>query len=497
MGYEKFIQPKDGDKAILIDFGGILDMPDLSSDSLNKMELKKRAYFTLVDNICNSISKAFDACEEKIIIPYVSILYKIKDTKNKYTEDEFISDIVNKIHNPDVVSYVKKWVNENYTETMDEKTNETKKTKKINTELQFTDQHNKILIAISEAIRISCPLVTEYINVYDKPVDETLYRIFSSIVQQYQENVDMLNKIHRFTYSRVVSTQYSDKTIWNLLRNKSKNIDIITQEFVQDIIIGILPKSDEKKNIINLFHVVIKRKLQFEFSKNYKITFKPLNLNQVDSEGLTQNDKFDINISKKNEAISIINRLSVSSLIPKLKEKYNVKFSKQEFIYYRDNIKIHDFQRNVIFNFFAKDIGSFNNIYSASRKDYIKLLIICYKYLKRRNIDLLAKYLIADGEKLQEKRISSRNSKIVDTIETTKIYKDLLNNKYKNIENLINENKVIIKTIGNLSVSKFIELPDYEESKEIKKDGNENINHEICFDLTKMINDYLTFLSII
>jgi len=489
--YDNYIHENEDGKFVIIEFDKIFNEDGISH--MNEFSLKKRSYYTINNLITDSIKRVFSSCQEKVILPYLQIAYKIKNLEEEYTKEDMINDIVTVVNNKSVKRFVNEFINSNYVEELDEQTEETKKTKKINQELQFTDEHVKILLKAAESIRLSIPLITEFCEKRKHEVNDTLYDTFEAIIRLYQGKIEMMNKIHRFVYSRVVSTQYSDKTIWNLLTNKSKDVNVITIEFLKDIVIGILPKTITDKNIINLFHVVIKRKIIFEFSKNHKITFKPVNLNQVDREGLTMFDKWEASMSKRDESKIIINQLSIQHQIENIQSEFKIKISQSEFAYYKNHIHINKFQTNLLFLFFAKYMGSYSNLYNCNRDEYIYLVILLYKWLKMNGYNCIAEYIIALPDRLNEKRMTTKNSKLFEKITESKTYKDLIRNKYNYISQNIIQSKLIIKLVGNISVSKYNYLTPFEEYN-----PNEVVEpEEIICRVDDLADEILNFIKLI
>jgi len=489
--YDKYIHENDGGKFVIIEFDKIMNEEGISH--MNDFSLKKRSYHSIHGLITDSIKRAFNNCKDKIILPYLQVAYKIKNLEEEYTKEEMINDIITVINNNNVKKFINEHIDGNYVEELDEQTEETKKTKKINQELQFTDEHVKILLKAAESIRISIPLITEFCERRKHEVNDTLYDTFEAIIKAYQGKIEMMNKIHRFVYSRVVSTQYSDKTIWNLLTNKSKDVNVITIEFLKDIVIGILPKTITDRNIINLFHVVIKRKISFEFSKNHKITFKPVNLNQVDREGLTMFDKWEASMSKRDESKIIINQLSIQYQIENIKNEFKIKISQEEFEYYKKRIHINKFQTNLLFLFFAKYMGSYSNLYNCNRDEYIYLVILLYKWLRTNGYSCIAEYIIALPDKLNEKRMTTKNSKLFERITDSRTYKDLIRNKYSYISQNIINSKLIIKLVGNISVSKYnymIPFEQYDPDEEYEPE-------EIICKIDDLADEILSFIKLI
>lgn len=481
-------------KSIVIHYDQIFNQPDI--EHMDNYELGKRSYYSINELIKDSLVRLFNECQDKAVLPYLMVSKKIKDLNKDYDFDDFKKDLEECIFNDSVKDSVTAYVNATYSDIMDENENSEKPAKNINKELQFTDEHVRILLKTSESIRIAIPITILFCNERNVDMNSTLYNSFVEIIKIYQGKIKMMNKLHRFIYSRVVNTQYSDKSIWNLLTSKSKDVHVVTMEFMRDIINGILPKTVNDRNIINLFHVVIKRKLSFEFSKDYNVTFKPVNLNQIDSEGLTPFDKWEVSMIKKNENKITINKLSIKQQIKNTENFFGIKIDDDEFNYYKERIKFNSFQINMLFYFFAKYIGSYNNSYNSDYDEYVYLLITLYHWLNQNGFNVLADYLIAIPDKLNEKRMTNNKSKIYSRVTESKTYKDLLANKYKFIATNITENNTITRIIGSISISKFVPLNPYENFINNVDFGEvEELNDIYSVDVIS--NEIINFIKII
>ena len=81
------------------------------------------------------------------------------------TYDNFIACLDNIMNSGDnlLINIVDKFVEDNYALTLDKITQETKdKKKKVNTELQFSDNHAKDLLKISYLYRVMIPIISVY-----------------------------------------------------------------------------------------------------------------------------------------------------------------------------------------------------------------------------------------------------------------------------------------------------------------------------------------------
>lgn len=489
----EYVYTTEKGKNLFIDFGKLLNEPDSENLKLiSYFKIRKKSYQNINNLICETLKREIESKDSlEFCTLYINISYKIKSLGNKYLYKDFLSDIYDLAHHKVIVNYINDYIKKEYNENMDEKTNETSKKKKINEELQFTDQHCKIIIAASEAIKTVIPLVCDYIeNVikeYPEMYDESLvndkrkitpsmfYEIVVQIINLYQpDDVNILNKIYRFIYSRIIATQYSDKVIWSKLNDKIESIESKTNEYYIDILISIIPKVDPKQNIVNLFHAVTNKKLEIEFHDKYVINFKSINMNQVDSNGLTEYDKFNNNILKKDESKLLLYNNTIEEYInTHIKNKY---VTQEEIDFYKKSLHINEAQTHILCSFYSKKIESFNIIKATSKNYYYYLIIYLYKYLIKQGNLVMADILLSNPIKNERKlSISSKNNKINDIIVNCKEYKSLIENKFKYINDVFQtRNNTIVDFIGRLSVTKFEKILSYEDYKNNKLLNEEN-----------------------
>jgi hypothetical protein len=452
------VEEKDGGKIISIAFDEIFGQ-DISH--LNDFSLAiKRNFVNASEQIVEALNYLFDNSSE-IAAGYLQIQHFMRKYKKDYTQEEFENDIHEQVFTQEVVDVISNYVEESYTVNLDE---ETRKARNANEELQFTDHHAKIILKVSMASKAVIPLITEYLSYRDEKKNEDLFFvIFSKLYHIFEgEDVDIMNKIFKLIDSRIIATRYSDKIIWSYLKNLSLDSNVLTRQFYRKVIINIVPKLMNNTNIVSYLHVVLKNLIKYQFTINFPISYKPLNLNQTDSEGLSDFDKLEVNMIRIDEGINIINKLTIKREIRNLMKKFNIVVSKEEFEYYKEKIVINKLQTNLLFLFFSKYMGSYNNNYNANFDEYIMMCIIMRRWLKENNFPVLYKYITAQPEKYIERK-SINKKQFLGKLMSSRKYKNLLNGKYGFvIQNLV-DSGVIIKIIATLKTNKFYNVPDYEE----------------------------------
>ena len=480
------------DKKILkIDFQNILKTNQEKDYDLNEQvgyfNLKKRAYYEISDSIANTIDYYLsDPDNPKLVMEYIKLSYYTrKDEKSRFSIKILAKIIQQEILTEKTRNKIEEFVEDNYSLNLDE---ESKESKNVNEELLFTDEHVKILLKCAESMRLVSPLVSQFIDMNGLDIDSNLYYVFNKIIELYEGDVNMKNKLLVFINSRISNTLYNNKVIWRKHSDNSVSPDLVADEFLSGILVGILPKGQFDNNLINYLHVTVRNKIRYAFSSNFVRVNTPLNMNQVDSEGLTSFDKFEINLNKIDESKSIINSLSIKSQTKNILNEMNYTMSEAYFKYYKETISLNHLQQKLIFLYFSKYCGGFENLYNSDRDEYIIMVLILKKKLEDSGFTMLPKFLTAIQVDNQ-KKISINRTKMIERIESSKKYNNLINNKYKFSKNTIEDE--IIKLVTNITNKTFVELPDFYDVQDIDFEKEIEINTDILSD------EILSFLELI
>jgi hypothetical protein len=446
------------EKDIKISFDEIFNQSELSIMNIFMLH-KKRNFANIGEKIAETLDYVFRYSPD-IAINYLEIKFKIVNEGTNYSEEEFTKNILDKIFTESTISVINDYVESHYNISLDEKT---KQTENVNEELQFTDCHAKIILKVSMAMRVVIPLITDYLAEIDLRKSENLFlSIFGGLFTIFGEkDIDVLSKLHKLIYSRIISTEYSDKIIWNYLRNINIDPHSLTRSFFKKIIVNIIPKLEDDRNIISFLHVVLKNLIKFQFTVNFPISYKPLNLNQTDSEGLSEFDKLEINMVRLDEGTIVIKRSSIAESIQFLKKKLGVSLREGELEYYKERILINKIQTNLMFLFYAQYVGAYNNSLNCNFDEYITLCIMMKKWLDKNNFPVLSKYITAVPDKYME-RSTINKKRFIQQLIGSKKYERLFNEKYKFIIPNLIDSGTLIKLIATLKTNKFYHIPDFE-----------------------------------
>jgi len=224
---------------------------------------------------------------------------------------------------------------------------------------------------------------------------------------------------------------------------------------------------------------VINNNIDFFFRYNFPLNFKPLELNEEDSDNLTDFDRMEINTAKLNESELIINKFNIPLTINYMINKYKIKIDKKEFKYYLEHFKLNKFQKNMIFLFFAKHFGGIKSLYNCDIKQYLILLLILKRVLKKNNFIYLHKILT--GRIKNDFSKKALNKKYILKVLESKKYQEIINNKFSDAAFSVMDSNIIIKMVSTVLNNKFT-IVDYNNPKllgEEIKIKNEIVAEEI------------------
>ena len=194
-----------------------------------------------------------------------------------------------------------------------------------------------------------------------------------------------------------------------------------------------------------------------------------------------------MNMSKFDESFIIMSTINIEQTIQKLKNKWNIKFSKNEIEYYEKNLSINKIQKKLIFNFFGKEFGNIRDEYSLTKKNYIKLLIILKKMLGCLGFEFMQHIL--SGVMHTNPNIKKLSKKEITSITKSDIYQSI-KEKYKSTFEIISDEKVFFNTINTIISSRVL-LVDYNNKENTSSEINIKDNREL------VIYEFLKFVDMI
>lgn len=493
MPNQKIFEADKTNKLIRINFDLLDNEIEIPEDFITFSIRKRRTYVGIIDQIVDALNETYDSVQHKIIIPMISIASKIHEEED-YTETDFLHDLNTLLINDDLIEAISNHVEETYEVDLNDNI---KKSNNLNEQLLYKDSHAKVILKASRLIKITAPVFCEFIEVYDiKNDNDFIFNLVKTYFEHFSSDMNIPNKLYKLAYSRVAKTQYSDKMYWSYIASRAIDINTTSKRFYKRLMRNILIKLEQNRSIVSFIHVVLKNYMKYELLTNYDIHYDSKNLKQTDKDGLSEFDKLEVKLLRRDEGKVIINRLTVNSSIIALCRQYDYDISEPEFRYYLDNVRVNKVQNNLMQMFYADKFGCYNTLFSSSGKEYIMLLIIFKKWLKDNNFPILSKLVVGQPDmNFKPDRISKR--KFMEKLIESEKFKELHENQYRFITQNLLDSNVIVSLLSTLTSNTFIELPDYEKLSHLENLDDLDFNNTINEKIGSVAQELINFIEII
>lgn len=329
--------------------------------------------------------------------------------------------------------------------------------------LEFTNEHNKILLRISFGMRIICPVMYHYFCINKIKPDQlknkkdvtVVYDFYYPLFGLFSDGVDMFNKLYVYIKRKVLDSSYHNQKIFNQRDIFGDDIMLIIERFVKTrLIVDNMVKYkfnqtwDPKKNkynenIIGLNKTIIKFQIIYFLKETYGKTLTEMT-NTRNSDGLSASDKMEMNLTKLDTGIIDMANINIGFCLDRLHKDIDVPISEEEIQYYRDNHYPSDIQVHLVRSAFADFFASYRDENLLTRREYNELMLLLKKRLLLENgygenavgeLSYLPHIICGnlDG-KVSTKHI--RNNKLMAELEENPTYQYLVNIKYKELEEL-------------------------------------------------------------
>ena len=396
--------------------------------------------FDLISQYINYFIKFYD--DGELIMIYLHLKYFIDTKDNKPNRDSFIKYLYETFVTPSMYSKIVKFIDDNYRIDLSQNKDDNKQ---YSESLEFTNHHAKLLILISTFIKMMIPVISHYIStIKGKSESKFLilyYKPLFDIVEKI-EHVDLYAKLFNSINVKVNFNESKNRIIW--AKYEANSIDTVsyTEELLdKNLIVDNIFKYIFTKSIISFNSVILKTQLQYRCIKNFGITMREIST-EKDSEGLSYLDKLEMNTIKIDENLIILSKVNIDTTIKRIKKKLNIRLPKEEVEYYLINTKINKISKSIVFYYYAKYFGGFNDLLHINQKQYMKLMVL----MKKRMEILGYKYLPLIISANTEGRINNRllyNSKFIDEVTSSDVYHNLIENKYNTVISTEKKNMLI------------------------------------------------------
>lgn len=446
---------KAHDKMIIIDFHRYFPIPETA---FNKFYLQyKDSYVTklnLITHYINYFIKYYDY-DDELLGNYLRVKYWLDvnpDNEPRERED-FINILYTSLITDTMYDKIKKMVEDNYRIDLAQ-TN--KDNIKFSESLEFTNEHAKLLLIISIAIKILIPITLHYITHYkDKREIHNLsmyYKPIFDIIEE-KEHVNLYGKLFNSIHVKVNLSETKNKLIWEKYEMEQQDAASYAKELLdKNIIVDNIFKYLFIKNIIAFNSVIIETQLDFFVIKNLGINMREISTDK-DSEGLSSLDKLEMNTTKIDESLIVLSKINIKQTIKRIKKSLRFTITKEEKQWYKQYLTITPIGRDMLFYYYAKYFNGYRDLKSITKRQYIQLMILMKKALQMNGAIWLPQILSADIEG----RINARtihNTKLIEKVESSEAYQKMLNDKYAALKGM-NKQNVIINLLSTLLNTQF------------------------------------------
>lgn len=411
--------------------------------------------------------------ENELVMGYLKLKYALDEAKNldgtKLFTAENVHALIDLIYEviftDTMCDKIRRMVEDNYLDDIERDVTKYKSNSNQDylESLEFTNEHNKILLRISFGMRIICPVMYHYFCINKIKPDQlknkkdvtVVYDFYYPLFGLFSDGVDMFNKLYVYIKRKVLDSSYHNQKIFNQRDIFGDDIMLIIERFVKTrLIVDNMVKYkfnqtwDPKKNkynenIIGLNKTIIKFQIVYFLKETYGKTLTEMT-NTKNSDGLSASDKMEMNLTKLDTGIIDMANINIGFCLDRLHKDIDVPISEEEIQYYRDNHYPSDIQVHLVRSAFADFFASYRDENLLTRREYNELMLLLKKRLLLENgygADSVGEqsylpHIICgnlDG-KVSTKHI--RNNKLMSELEENPTYQYLVHVKYRELEEL-------------------------------------------------------------
>lgn len=411
--------------------------------------------------------------ENELVMGYLKLKHALDEAKNPdgtklYTAESVhaLIDLIYEIIFTDTMCQkIRDMVEDNYLDDIERDVTKykTNANQDYLESLEFTNEHNKILLRISFGMRIICPVMYHYFcinkikpdTLKDKKDVTVVYDFYYPLFGLFSDGVDMFNKLYVYIKRKVLDSSYHNQKIFNQRDIFGDDLMLIVERFVKTrLIVDNMVKykfnqtwdpvkNKYRENIIGLNKTIIKFQIVYFLKETYGKTLTEMT-NTKNSEGLSASDKMEMNLTKLDTGIIDMANINIKFCLDRLHKDIDVPITEEEIKYYRDNHYPSDVQVHLVRSAFADYFASYRDENLLTRREYNELMLLLKKRLLIENgysegsvgeQAYLPHILCGNLQgKVSTKHI--RNNKLMSELEENPTYQYLVNIKYKELEEL-------------------------------------------------------------
>lgn len=446
---------------------------------LNRFIIPKEAYYKKNEMVVNTINyfiEYFDH-DDELMMSYLYIKLMIDNKEKKLSKKKFINMLYNVFFTKSMQEKIVAMVDHNFIEHIKPSTK-----KRYSENLEFTNEHSKLLMKISTSIKLIVPIVFHFINSINAD-KKNLVDFYEELLFMYSDEINIYNKLREMVSNAIRSSISGNPLLWQ--QREVFGVDYITQtkESVNYVISDLIFRYAFDENLVAFNLVVMREKTTFFLQDQYDYNRSELSTSKG-ADGLSGVDKLEMNSFKIDESLPILSEINIRDTVKMISKNFGVKITDDELNYYKEHHVISKFQTQLLQYFYAKHFNGHNDLLLVKRDQYIKLMVILRKSLEAQGFVYMPDIITGNIFKFN-KRIKN-NRKFLDKLKDSAFYKQLINDKFSTLTEL-GKDDVVVSILSTILNSEFT-VVDYESQDQLGvKIDIDNVDI--------MCDEFLRFLS--
>ena len=449
-----------------VDFSGHYGRPGMAAYDFFPMS-RKRNFAHMAERSAGALAALLEDAD--FVLGLASLRYYIslpEDEEDAVTE-ETLAERLAELFDDRAVARIGGIVTQAYEDN--EVDIDTEHSGRNNEELQFTNVHALIILRWSFACLAVTPVVTAFMDERDIKSGESMNLImgcFCALLKRFEPtdgSIDILAKLRKLTESRILQTRYSDKIMWNYLRNLAVDTHIQLDRLVRKFVAEGVPKLEQGTNVIKFLHTFIKNQIKFQFTAKFPLSFKPVRPDVMDAEGQSAMKHLEGELIRRDEAAAVMTDLACM-------QAYRAACAELRWQPDEDDVRhwsvllheygISDWQRGMVTKFFLPRVGRAEGIRTRTLGDYTRMTLVVREWLGANGFPVLRDYL---GSRVVEggdpRRIMTRKKFLREFIDSAQ-YRELLGSCFATTSQAVIDSDVVIRMISSVAVGVFEALPE-------------------------------------
>lgn len=371
----------------------------------------------------------------------------------------------------------------------------TDKDGKYKTTPKISNDHARMIVAVSFCIRLLLPICIHFSNTNATFINKRDYidcfdRIFMQVVDKFEKNdIRFWNPMCRFVTYRIKRSHTTDAVIWEKKKQLyGTTMDLYLESIIHEVIlVKSLHKLTYNRSIVSFIDGIITHSYTHYRYENFK--YKPVEIETEDNDSddyLSHQETLEMQISRIDESNQLINEVNTARVMDDIRQRFNIEVSQEEIDFYFEHMKFNSLTQMLLHAFFSKYFNDTNAIRLLEARYAVELAIYMKKYFQLRGMIIFPQICTAQVRgKFKDACI--KNVKFLEKFTTSSVYQNILSQKYRYIAELGLKEDPIIKAISTMLNSTFVFV-----------DTDPDINGLVSDDLNAdiLVSEFMTFLSI-